>query len=166
MSRPCDAEALDALAAGELGPAEAAQVQGHADRCPRCRHELAWLKTESALFEQRALRQATGAWTNEGRLRTKPPAEGPGPYWARWAVAAGLLLLAAGGRTGPMSRPVESAREAEEISDSALQASVDPQELIASLERQAGACLLATPGIGLACSPAPEVEASFGLAGN
>lgn len=47
-------EALENLLRGTLDPVQAADVMAHADVCPVCAKELAWLRAERELFAQRA----------------------------------------------------------------------------------------------------------------
>ncbi|MHB8872879.1 MAG: anti-sigma factor [Myxococcaceae bacterium] len=172
MSGGCDFEALDALAAGELLPARADEVRAHAVRCGRCAHELAWLRSERELFEQRANRELSGAQgVAPGAAPPRASPAGGGPWrLGAWAAAACLLAVVflqsdrvrrSDGSLG------DGGRLAQEWSPGLGGASVDPQWVIASLERQVGACLLATPGEGLFCGRVtPPVPASFGLSGN
>jgi anti-sigma factor RsiW len=48
---------LEAAVLGEVHEGRVAELDAHADGCPRCRHELNWLRTESALFAQRTARE-------------------------------------------------------------------------------------------------------------
>ena len=43
-------EALENLLRGLLDPVQAAEVTAHADVCPVCAKELAWLRAERELF--------------------------------------------------------------------------------------------------------------------
>jgi hypothetical protein len=53
MTPGCDREALDALVLGRLGAEGEAEVIAHARGCAACSEELAWLRTERALFTER-----------------------------------------------------------------------------------------------------------------
>ena len=80
---PCDLEALEALASGELAPARAEMVVAHARSCPACEAELAWLRQERALMDERARREPPlppGMWAAVQRriseAKDEPPAAG------------------------------------------------------------------------------------------
>lgn len=161
MSPSCDFEALDALVAGELGPAREQEARAHAAGCARCAHELAWLASERELFAQRACREQAGSAT-PARAVAPPRKSRLGLY----AAAACLLVVGLSPRLERHPESPEAMASALEPSGETSTASLDPQWAIASLESQVGACLLATPRAGLGCGPSPEIPASFGLAGD
>jgi len=108
----CDFEDIESLAYGELPPDRAAAALAHAAACPACAHELTLLRSERALFADRA--RATSAlpgfsaalalsrWSGPPAIAAKPlhPAAQPRFPWAlssfgvaAAAACAGLFLL-------------------------------------------------------------------------
>jgi hypothetical protein len=88
----CDVEVLEALARGRLPPERASEASAHVRRCPACTEELAWLRAERALFDQRAQREPAlppEIWQNvERRIAERPRTR-------RIALAGALTLAAA-----------------------------------------------------------------------
>ena len=173
MSPECDFEALDALVAGELGPAQALEVRAHAAGCARCAHELSWLASERELFSQRAACASAGpqATALAALAPFGAPSRASAPRARKtrlglYAAAACLLIVGLSPQLGRAPENPGALAPSSAPRDEAVYASVDPQWAIASLERQVGACLLATPSVGLVCGAAPEIPASFGLAGD
>ncbi len=105
--------AIDALlpwfVSGTLDAAERSLVEDHLQRCPRCRHEVEWLRqVHSACAEDDATPACDQAW-DELRPRLQPAPSPwrrllaaltnvglPGPVrtWAPWVAALELALLA------------------------------------------------------------------------
>lgn len=107
MTEPCpSAERLSAWLDGELPPAEATALAGHAAACPACAAALSDLRGLRTAFEQ--LPQPTLgvdlAGVIEGRLaarpRLRPASRGPSAWWrlvpaslgAAGALSLGLAL--------------------------------------------------------------------------
>lgn len=91
---PCSPERLEAYVAQQLTAPEAAVVEAHLARCPRCQHERNWLATERQLFRQRSSHDEVDAlWAKleaRGGVGRRPPSQ-----LSRLALslAATLLLL-------------------------------------------------------------------------
>jgi len=88
---------LELLVTNELSRSIAAELEQHVRSCPRCRHELDWLKTEQGLFRQRAGRDEVaylwkGVAARSGLAATR--------VWPRvlagLAVTAAVVLMAVG----------------------------------------------------------------------
>jgi anti-sigma factor RsiW len=155
--KACLPENLDGYVYGELSPAESAKVAAHVSRCSACAHEVAWLKSERVLFEQRALVQSVRPSPSPS---TSPsPSNDASPRRARregrrtdriaLALAASLLVFFSFD-SGPMrtrsADPIGTAHASEGFG-----LSVDPQWQIATLEQRYGACLVASPSDDFRC---------------
>ncbi|MBK7862107.1 MAG: zf-HC2 domain-containing protein [Archangiaceae bacterium] len=139
---------LESAVLSELSPSRTLDVEAHAETCARCRHELNWLRTETALFAQRAAREeVTRLW--EGvEARGAPKRSAAGLTRAGLALAASVLLaVAVGGsfKGGPRGTQANG----EPLPMSVETMSVDWQ----SDTRASMPCY--TPGFGIACG---EVE--------
>lgn len=101
---------LEAVVLGEAPTAVAAELRAHAGACPRCRHELNWLETESTLFRQRAGRdEVAHLWAG---VATRRQLETPRP-WVRVLTAlaaAAVLALFAGRFASPRSPSLATAQ--------------------------------------------------------
>lgn len=88
---------LEALALGQASPSLEAELTIHLRSCGRCRHELRWLKTEQALFRQRAGRdEVAHLWKGVAR---RSGLDLPRGVWPRALAALALgaaVLLAVG----------------------------------------------------------------------
>jgi hypothetical protein len=84
---------LDCWRAGELSPAEAAEVQSHLAVCPRCREVLERMRSVEAEFRasQPPLRALEAVPRTEARRTQRP-----GRRVVRWLAPAGAVALAAG----------------------------------------------------------------------
>ena len=166
----CRAEDVEALLAGELGPAQQTEVQAHLEGCARCARERAWLEAERALFTQRALREAEpkALWraVDARAHRSAPRLRASAERWrcVGLGVAASLLMVVTFGPRGrSLSRPSRdpvSSSAGRSFADE-LGFSPDPQGGIATLEQQYGACLVATPNAGSRCGELHSIPASF-----
>jgi hypothetical protein len=58
----CNHEDLLGLARGDLPPARADEVEAHAESCAECARELAWLRTERALFRAQSSSPSSHVW--------------------------------------------------------------------------------------------------------
>ncbi len=147
----CDVERLEALIDQTLGPRERSVVQAHLARCPKCVHELRWLRAERVLFEQRAHRGAAA--------RALPPSRVPRRDGWRQVP---LALLAACFALVVLWRPSATAPAGfEHGSDGALMSAYSGDPALFDVQQRFAACLIATPGAGSACEPLP-LPASFG----
>jgi hypothetical protein len=138
---------LEAAVLGEAHDGYLHELDAHASGCARCRHELNWVRTETALFAQRAARQEVSRlW--EGIEHDTAP--------RRRTVARGLLALVASialaaiasGRLG--STVGRGADRGDNLPMSLEMMSVDRQ--LAAVELASMPCY--TPGFGIACGPA------------
>ena len=137
---------LEAAVLGETAEARLVDLENHAEGCARCRHELAWLRTESAMFAQRAAREEVSRlWES---VDARPDSKrGRGLARAVLAIAASVLLAVVAGRLGVSSRGM-SRQSAEPVPMSLEMMSVDfggPS----SDAVQSEPCF--TPGFGIAC---------------
>jgi|LNFM01.1.fsa_nt_gb hypothetical protein len=116
MNNDCNPEALESLATGAPTgePIDRASLEAHVERCDACKQELAWLRTEHALFAKSAEDAPSIAhlWPAiEAKLPPPPVAKSPyrtaapapvekAPVrWRPYAVAAAsvaALLVASG----------------------------------------------------------------------
>lgn len=138
---------LEAVVLGEAPAALAADLRVHAAGCPRCRHELNWLETESTLFRQRAGRdEVAHLWAG---VATRRQLETPRP-WVRvlTALAAGAVLaLFAGRLTSPRSASLSTAQAfAQEVLES--DALMSPALFLEGTEP----CSKLPSGVGFHCS--------------
>src|SRR5258708_3014673 len=126
---------LEAAVLGEAPGGRLTDYEAHAGTCPRCRHELNWLRSEAAMFAQRRAREEVGRlWSGVDTSRPRVR------RWSRMAVAVAasvLLALVASGRRGP-----SSGRENLPMSLETM-----------SVDRRAGSdsAQCYTPGFGIAC---------------
>ena len=160
---------LEPMVAGET-PALEVELRSHAIACARCRHALAWLETEQALFRRRAghdeVRHAMGA--------LYPVAEGHsfGRAVRRVAAsAAALLLVAVGAQAIRLTRSDSGSADASVVSAEAWSRSVerdsseasqgDPGSVAMTFDFASAdsLCSRLQPGFGFHCGPA--VPASF-----
>ena len=130
---------LESAVLGEAPGGRLTDYEAHADSCPRCRHELNWLRTEAAFFSQRTARHEVGRlW--EGVVVKKPARARRLSRMGVAAAASVLLALLATGRHGP------SALDDDGLPMSLEMMSVDQRLAAADL---AEPCF--TPGFGIAC---------------
>jgi hypothetical protein len=139
---------LEAVVLGQTSKPVANELRAHASKCARCRHELNWLETESALFRQRAGRdEVAHLWAGVAERRnleaTRP--------WGRvlFAMAAAALLLLTVGGFSP--KPTHFVADETLESD----AMMSPVLFFNSGEP----CSKLPDGVGFQC--APPVPASF-----
>jgi hypothetical protein len=138
---------LEAVALGELHPAREAELEAHAEGCVRCRHELNWLRTETALFAQRTAREEVSRlW--EG-VEAAAPKRGQRLTRAVLAFAASVLLVVAVGGQRLTPRQRAGQQHGDPVPMSLEMMSVDQQSAL----RASMPCY--TPGFGIACG---EVE--------
>jgi hypothetical protein len=130
---------LEAAVLGEAPGGRLTDYEAHADACPRCRHELNWLRSEVAMFSQRHAREEVSRlW--EGVVLTRP-ARARRLSRMIVAVAASVLLalVASGGRA-------RSAGNDEPLPMSLEMMSVDHHFAAVHFSEN---CF--TPGFGIAC---------------
>jgi hypothetical protein len=148
--KPCPTRLqLEAAVLGEVHPSRAAELEAHADGCVRCRHELNWLRAETALFAQRTAREEVSRlW--EG-VEASTPRRGQRLTRAVLAVAASLLLavLVGGQRLHPHPRGAQHSGSESLMPMSLEMMSVEQESAL----RATMPCY--TPGFGIACG---EVE--------
>jgi hypothetical protein len=137
---------LESAALGELHEGRVSEIESHAEGCARCRHELNWLRAETAMFAQRAAREEVSRlW--EGVAEVAAPRRSMKAARAVLAVAASLLLaIALGGKISGASRGSQRSQN-----DSSVPMSLE----MMSVEQQRASMPCYTPGFGIACG---EVE--------
>jgi hypothetical protein len=117
MSRCGKTHLLERAVLGEV-PDEA--LREHAAGCPRCRHELAWLETETRLFRERAARDEVQHLWQGVAARTEVPRRRPGISRALVGLAAGLLVVLGVGRVFIHAPSSSSGRDASIVVEGAL----------------------------------------------
>lgn len=135
---------LESAALGELHESRIVELETHAEGCGRCRHELNWLRTESALFAQRTAREEVSRlW--EGVAATAVPKRSFGLTRSVLALAASALIaFAVAGRVAASLRGGGGAHGAREAVPMSLETmSVD--------QSQPATMPCYTPGFGIAC---------------
>jgi hypothetical protein len=138
-------ERLEAAVLGEEPEALLEDIEVHAEGCARCRHELSWLRTEVAMFSQRAAREEVGRlW--EGVVSKRDDQRPRRVTRTLLALAASVFVAVSfGGRLLQHSRS-HSSEDALPMSLETM--SVDlPQYASADLATMP--CY--TPGSGIAC---------------
>lgn len=127
-ARGCDRDELEALARGELDPADVDRVNRHATGCEECAAELAWLRAERRILgeRERAQPQIGALWAGiESRIAAPASARPARRSLAAWlrekwlpagfatalATAAVVLLAMPGDR--PSEGEVSSEPEVE-----------------------------------------------------
>lgn len=138
---------LEAVVLGESSVVAAAELRAHAQHCPRCRHELNWLETESTLFRQRAGRdEVAHLWAG---VATRSQLEAPRP-WVRMltALAAAAVLVLFAGRAVSVRGP--SLATAQAFAQEALEtdALMSPALFVEGTEP----CSKLPSGLGFHCS--------------
>ncbi|MBL8958137.1 MAG: hypothetical protein JNK82_45615 [Myxococcaceae bacterium] len=138
---------LEAAVLGEAPAGRLDELDAHADGCARCRHELSWLRAESAMFAQRHARdEVSRLWESVGERRAEK--RSGRLTRAMFAIAASLILAVVAGRFGATGR-AGSQMHAESVPMSLETMSVDRGDG----ELATMPCY--TPGFGIACG---EVE--------
>ncbi len=138
---------LESAVLGEAPAGRLTELDAHAESCARCRHELNWLRAESALFAQRHARdEVSRLWESVDSKSTAKRSRGL--TRAMLAIAASLLVAIAVGRVGTGSRG-GSHKSLEPVPMSLEMMSVD--------QGSSGVATMPcyTPGFGIACG---EVE--------
>jgi hypothetical protein len=155
-------EALDACAAGELGPAPAAAVEAHAAECVACGRRLAWLHRENG-----AIRAWAGAGEEDVERRwggvrariTQPGWRRKLPVAIAACVAAGALI-ADGLQEKVEAEQTPSAAAAMVLAEREYTGAIHELEtLVATRERQGGR---QEPALGRARSGLALARASAG----
>jgi hypothetical protein len=138
---------LEGLALDEVSEGRAAELEGHASACARCRHELNWLRSEAAMFSQRAAREEVSRlW--EGFEASAAPRRAQRFARGMLAVAASLVIaVLVGAQLKLPHRPGFERGEA-------LPMSVEMMSVDSQLDARASMPCY-TPGFGIACG---EVE--------
>jgi hypothetical protein len=133
-------EELDALCSGELPPELASQVEDHARRCPSCGRELAWLRAERSLVEQRAAKMPAldpSIWA-----KVQERAYAPIPLRrARRTVVGAVLAMSAAAALAVIVRPARPPVPGLAAPDAALAdetAEMPPPPAAAALDRAEG----------------------------
>ncbi len=151
---------LPELALGVLPAAEAGPVRAHLDACSACREEFDELARVAALLPLAAEAPAPAPATREAllrRARAERPRPGSRAAPPRWALelAAGLLLLAAGGLVGWLAAPPgRGGDETLAAREALLAAAARGETLRAEASSAAGirASVLLAPSAGLAAA--------------
>lgn len=138
---------LEAAVLGEVHEGRVAELDAHADGCPRCRHELNWLRTESALFAQRTAREEVSRLWEAVDARAQSKRTG-GITRTMLAIAASLMVAVVGARFVSSSGPRSARHNNEPVPMSLEMMSVDQ----ASADGDTLATMPCfTPGFGIAC---------------
>lgn len=124
-------------------------LRAHAERCPRCRHELNWLLTEQKLFRARAARDEVQALWGDVARRTGASRR-PSVSRALVGVAAAFLLLAGGGRA-LLALPGSSSGHDASVASVAGEAFEALMTENAISQERAELCSRAEQGIGFHC---------------
>jgi hypothetical protein len=134
---------LEAAVLGEAPAARLVELDAHAQGCARCRHELNWLRAESALFAQRHARdEVSRLWESVDARSTSK--RGRRLTRAMLAIAASLLVAIAAGRLGAGAR-MSPHNGSEPVPMSLEMMSVD------QAGREIATMPCYTPGFGIAC---------------
>jgi len=146
---------LESIVTGEAGASLAAELRAHASSCPRCRHELNWLKTEAKLFRERAAREEVAQLWQGVAARRELPEERP---WSRVlvALAAMVLVLLGAGRLALNARST-AGHDVSGVSDDLAMSEALMSPALTQEEREN--CSKLPDGIGFRCEPA--IPASF-----
>jgi hypothetical protein len=137
-------EKLESAVLGEAPEGLLADIEMHAEGCARCRHELAWLRTEVVLFSQRAAREEVSRlW--EGVAKDREVRRPRRVSRALLAIAASVFMaVTVGGRL---------VQQRAHASEDALPMSLETMSV--DLPQYASADLASmpcyTPGSGFAC---------------
>lgn len=140
---------LEAAVLGEVPESRATELDTHASSCARCRHELNWLRTETALFAQRTAREEVSRlWE---AVDSRAQAKRTGSVTRSMLALAATVLIAivgarfvsAGGR-GPTREQVSGSFEAMSLEMMSVDWSSGDSDLPATMP-----CY--TPGFGIAC---------------
>ena len=97
---PCNHDQLLLLAAGELGPDRAAEIEQHAEACEACAEELARLRENLALLDDLAPMEPSGDAVNRIRsagrdaVLKRRTVRLPFRYRYRYALAVAAALMA------------------------------------------------------------------------
>jgi hypothetical protein len=138
-------ERLESAVLGESPEGLLADIELHAESCARCRHELAWLRTEVVLFSQRAAREEVSRlW--EGVAKDRDVRRPRRVSRALLAIAASVFVaVTVGGRL--------VLRQHAHASEDSLPMSLETMSV--DLPQYASADLASmpcyTPGSGFAC---------------
>jgi anti-sigma factor RsiW len=151
---------LEALALGQAPPSLEAELTAHLRDCGRCRHELRWLKTEQALFRQRAGRdEVAHLWKGVAR---RSGLELP-RVWPRAlaALALGAAVLLAVGPwraerpSGPQPAAVATGAPLPLESETAM--SLGPAGSLEAPDRSP-VCSTLPEGLGFHCGPVQQAS--------
>ena len=145
MKPPCPSRLqLESAVLGEVHESRVHELEQHAEGCARCRHELNWLRAETAMFAQRTAREEVNRlWEGvdaSSNRRARRPLK---MVRAMLAIAASVLLAAV--VTGTLSSKRGSAghRGGFEPPPMSLEMMSVETELLSK------PCF--TPGFGIAC---------------
>jgi hypothetical protein len=128
MSRVCDHDELEALAAGELSTEVSGEVATHAAGCAQCGEELRWLRAEREVMRRRAAHaplppnELADLWSGvEARLATRPR---PRAWWrpasfASTVAAAAVLAFFVGRNLADRAHRADDSRPVIALGDSA-----------------------------------------------
>ena len=143
---------LEAVAMGEASSALTAELRAHTRICARCRHELNWLESESAMFRQRAGRdEVAQLWKG---VATRSGLQPPPRAWPRVLVAmaaAAALVFMVGNAAPRASLSADGTRGDETLESSML--------MTPAFFLEEEPCSKLPSGVGFQCSPV--VPASF-----
>ncbi len=139
---------LEAAVMGEVPEGRLSDCETHAEHCARCRHELNWLRSEQAMFGQRAAREEVSRLWEGAPRRKEARAEG---FVTRALLAVGATVLFAVTIGGHVTS--RGSAWAHVSGDDALQMSLETMSIehqqMASAELASLPCY--TPGFGPAC---------------
>lgn len=153
------ADELLALLLGEVGPARAAEVGAHVERCAECARELAWARAERALIARRPAPRADALWEGiVARLAAQQPT----------SLGGSELSRPAGERdpVGPVGEGASPARRAGPFGQRASASPVIPRASAVSStpasrrarwarRAAAGAAVAAAVAVGISLRPRP-----------
>jgi anti-sigma factor RsiW len=135
---------LESAVLGEVHESRVHELEDHAERCARCRHELNWLRAETAMFAQRTAREEVNRlWEGVDAASARRARRPFRMVRAMLAIAASVLLAFA--VNGTLSSRQASSRHhgLEPVPMSLEMMSVEQAELLSK------PCY--TPGFGIAC---------------
>lgn len=153
--KPCATRLqLEAAVLGEVPEGRLEELDQHAEACARCRHELNWLRAETAMFAQRSARdEVSRLWEAVDPKRESRRSR----TFGRSVLALAASILVAVVVTGKMSGSRRSHSAGDEPLPMSLETmSVDQQ--FASAELFSPPCF--TPGFGIACEAVEHVAFS------
>jgi hypothetical protein len=143
-------ERIEAVVLGEAPEALLPELEQHAEGCARCRHELSWLRSEVALFSQRAAREEVSRlWEGVAERRAERK---PGRLTRALLGVAAMVLVG----VSYMSHLQPGRSHGHTLNDEGVPMSLEMMSVDGSLQQQFASAEVAsmpcyTPGGGFAC---------------